>query len=443
MPYGETLLSRFYSSAVLSLLLATPAGAGDVPVAPTRQFEDRAGFVAADVAERIEARLRRERERTGRELVVAILPGLPEGAALEDFTVRTAQAWRVGRRGLDDGVILFVFAADRRLRLEVGYGLEAAIPDAVAKRILDELVTPRLRDGDREGALDAAIDAIIAAAQGEPLPAEQAPTSTPPTVVEIANDDFHRFTSIPLLIAAAIGLRRQKARAGGGQISGRTALYAVLAVVLCFCGIAYDATLTSRLTAGLAGAGLLALSGRGDWPRRVAGSKRVPSPAVAASIAGITALLGIGQLAAASGAGSPIPGWSLPALASFLALAAFSLLGVWRAKLWSERILYLGLGALVGLAYLEPNLSGGRFPTFILAIAWAPIWTGATVLLNGVFGLLGLHPRRWWFDDSGRSSGLAGGTWSSGGSSSSSSGSSSSYSGGGGSFGGGGASGSW
>jgi uncharacterized membrane protein YgcG len=121
-------------------------------------------------------RLREFETRSGHAVYVSIFPKLPS-ASLEDFTVRTATAWRVGRKGLDDGAILFAFVADRKLRLEVGYGLEAVIPDAIAHRILEEHVTPGLKAGRPDAAFEDGVAAILAAAEGKPLPTAGAASS--------------------------------------------------------------------------------------------------------------------------------------------------------------------------------------------------------------------------------------------------------------------------
>jgi uncharacterized protein len=150
--------------------LASPVTAVEVtPSFPTRHFDDRAGVVSPAVAARLDDRLRAFETRTGHAVYVSIFPKLPS-ASLEEFTVRTATAWRIGRKGLDDGVILFAFVADRKLRIEVGYGLEADIPDAVAHRILEERITPELKAGRTDAAFEAGVTAILAAAEGKPLP---------------------------------------------------------------------------------------------------------------------------------------------------------------------------------------------------------------------------------------------------------------------------------
>ena len=89
---------------------------------------------------------------------------------IEQYSIRVAEAWKIGRKGVDDGLILVVAKDDRRLRIEVGYGLEGAIPDSVAKRVIDERITPRFRDGDFYGGVRDGVDQLIRLAEGEKLP---------------------------------------------------------------------------------------------------------------------------------------------------------------------------------------------------------------------------------------------------------------------------------
>jgi uncharacterized protein len=140
--------------------------AESLPPPPAAYFNDYAGVVSAADAERLDAKLRRFAEETSTQVVVAVFPSLPS-ASLEDFTVKVAQSWRVGRKDWDNGAVLFVFTGDRKMRIETGYGLEGALPDQLAARILDEQVRPRFRAGDFAGGLEAGIDGILAATRGE------------------------------------------------------------------------------------------------------------------------------------------------------------------------------------------------------------------------------------------------------------------------------------
>jgi len=163
-------------TACLLLAAAAHGGTDSLPPAPARYFNDYAGVVDAPAAERLETKLRAFDEQTSSQVVVAVFPELPS-PSLEDFTIRAAQSWRVGRSKLDNGVVLFVFVKDRKMRLEVGYGLEGALPDAIAKRIVADVVAPRFRDGDYAGGIQAGVDAIIAATRGE---YQAAPRSSSP-----------------------------------------------------------------------------------------------------------------------------------------------------------------------------------------------------------------------------------------------------------------------
>jgi uncharacterized protein len=162
-----TRRSRGFAALLPWLLFATAAAAQSPPPVPTQYVTDQAGVLPADAVARLNARLKDFDDQTSNQVLVAVFRALPPGAALEDYTVRTAQAWRAGRGKLDNGVVLFVFVNDRKVRLEVGYGLEGALPDITAHRIIDEQITPRFRAGDYAGGVDAAVTAIIAATKGE------------------------------------------------------------------------------------------------------------------------------------------------------------------------------------------------------------------------------------------------------------------------------------
>ena len=126
---------------------------------------DKAGFLSASAADQIDRRLAEYDRTTGHQVLVYIdhtTGGLP----IEDWAVKAFERWRVGRKGIDDGVVLFVFADDRRMRIEVGYGLEPTMPDTRASRIIREVIAPRLQAGDRDGAIRSGVDAIMATLGG-------------------------------------------------------------------------------------------------------------------------------------------------------------------------------------------------------------------------------------------------------------------------------------
>ena len=149
-------------AAVVSAQSALPS----LPPVPTRYFNDSASLVDPATAQRLETRLREFDQATSTQVVVVIYPELP-WPSLEDFTVRAAEAWKVGRKGLNNGAILFVFVNDRRVRIEVGYGLEGALPDAIANRIINEQIVPAFQQGRFSEGVEAGANAIMAATRGE------------------------------------------------------------------------------------------------------------------------------------------------------------------------------------------------------------------------------------------------------------------------------------
>jgi uncharacterized protein len=152
--------------AVLALVLATAASAElSIPPAPARRVNDYAGVLSSVERERLEVELSARERATSNQVVVAIFPSLA-GENLESFSIRLAQAWRVGQKGLDNGVIFLIFLQERKTRLEVGYGLEAALTDAIAASILRDVVAPRFREGKLAEGIEAGIDAVARAIAG-------------------------------------------------------------------------------------------------------------------------------------------------------------------------------------------------------------------------------------------------------------------------------------
>lgn len=143
------------------------AAAERIPPAPPRYFNDYAGVVSRPVADRLNAQLEQFERASSSQLLVAIYPKMESGSSVEDYTVRVAQAWKAGQAGKDNGAVLFSFMAEHQLYLQVGYGLEGAIPDATAKRIIEREIVPRFRTGDIDGGMTAAVNAMIAATKGE------------------------------------------------------------------------------------------------------------------------------------------------------------------------------------------------------------------------------------------------------------------------------------
>jgi uncharacterized protein len=160
-----------------ALVLAAAVAVAPLPPSPTRWVEDTAGFVSPATRAALDARLEGYQQATGHQVVVWIGTSIG-GADLADWAVRTFASWKVGRKGFDDGIVMFILADDRKIDIEVGYGLEDKVPDAIASRIIREVMTPKLRANDRDGAVTAGVDAVLAAIEGKPWTGV-APTPAP------------------------------------------------------------------------------------------------------------------------------------------------------------------------------------------------------------------------------------------------------------------------
>lgn len=154
-------------------LAASPAHAREVPLLRGR-VTDEAGALGARAAA-LEQTLAAYERDTGHQFAVLVVRSL-EGENLEVFSMKVAERWRLGDRRRDDGLLLLVAIDDRAARIEVGYGLEGAVPDVVAGRVLREHMTPRFAAGDYAGGVEAGLDALMRAARGEAL--GPAPTSS-------------------------------------------------------------------------------------------------------------------------------------------------------------------------------------------------------------------------------------------------------------------------
>jgi uncharacterized protein len=136
---------------------------------------DRAGLLPAQTARALEQSLVEFERTTGHQVVVHVTPSL-EGLEIEDYSIQLAQAWKVGQKTLDNGVIVTVAPNERRVRIEVGYGLEGVLPDALAARIVGDVIVPEFRTGRMDQGVVAGTRAILAVISGEvlPLPARDA-----------------------------------------------------------------------------------------------------------------------------------------------------------------------------------------------------------------------------------------------------------------------------
>ena len=163
-------------ASVLALMLCWAFAAfADVAVPPlTGRVVDQTGTLSSSDIDSLTQTLRALELRKGSQVAVLIVP-TTEPETIEQYSIRVAEAWKIGRKKIDDGALLVVAKNDRKLRIEVGYGLEGALNDVTAKRIIDEIITPKFRSGDFAGGISAGVDRIIGVIDGEPLPAPAAP----------------------------------------------------------------------------------------------------------------------------------------------------------------------------------------------------------------------------------------------------------------------------
>ena len=162
--------ARLRSAAVLPALLVCAGlflAAQDIkiPPAPARWATDEAGFLSPDTVALLDARLEAYEKATGHQILVYV-GRTTGGVAIEEWAVKAFEAWKVGRKGLDDGLVLFIMAGDRKVKIEVGYGLEERVPDASAFRIINEVLVPGFRSGQQDAAVSEAVAGLLSLVSG-------------------------------------------------------------------------------------------------------------------------------------------------------------------------------------------------------------------------------------------------------------------------------------
>jgi len=208
---------RMTSAAALFVLMlcwSFLVGA-QVAVPPlTGRVTDQTATLTADQTASLEQILRTFEAKKGTQLALLIVPSTqPE--AIEQYALRVAEQWKLGRKKVDDGAILVIAKTDRALRIEVGYGLEGVLNDATSKRIISEIITPRFKQGDFYGGIAAGLDQMIQVIDGEPLPAPNLPTFGGAT-------DIRQYGPLVFILALVIGrvLRPVLGRFPGALVTG-------------------------------------------------------------------------------------------------------------------------------------------------------------------------------------------------------------------------------
>ncbi|MDD5058364.1 MAG: YgcG family protein [Sideroxydans sp.] len=163
-------MKRLCTQLLLFALLLCGTAQAEVTVPKlTQRVTDLTATLDAAQTQALDARLAAFGTGKGSQIAVLIVPTTkPE--EIEQFSIRVAEAWKQGRKGVDDGVLLLIAKDDRKLRIEVGYGLEGALNDATAKRIVAEVITPYFKRGEFYAGIDAGVTSIIKVVEGEPLP---------------------------------------------------------------------------------------------------------------------------------------------------------------------------------------------------------------------------------------------------------------------------------
>jgi uncharacterized protein len=157
-----------FAFVLLALLLPFIAVAADIPPLKAR-VTDLTGTLSPEQRSALEQTLAEFERRKGAQLAVLMVP-TTQPETIEQYAVRVEEAWKLGRKGVDDSLLLVIAKNDRRLHIEVGYGLEGVVPDAVAKRVIEDDITPRFKQGDFYGGIRAGMDRLMRLVEGEKLP---------------------------------------------------------------------------------------------------------------------------------------------------------------------------------------------------------------------------------------------------------------------------------
>lgn len=205
---------QFGILAAAIFAVTTYAAQPPLPSKPADFVLDEAGVFGPAQRQSLIAELEQFERDTSNQVVVAVMPRVPDGYVMEDFTQRTAEAWGVGRKEHDNGIVLFVFPESRELRIEVGYGLEGAVPDALANGIIQDEIIPLFRQGDMSGGIVRGARALMEASKGEYTGGAYAGTGGE---FELTWDGMVVLIFIMLIV---IAIKRNMTSKGGRSYSG-------------------------------------------------------------------------------------------------------------------------------------------------------------------------------------------------------------------------------
>ncbi len=220
---------RALRAVLLAMLLGFVLPAYALVAVPqlTGRVVDQTGTLSSGDIAQLTQTLKDLETRKGSQIAILIVP-TTDGEAIEQFSLRVAEAWKIGRKKVDDGALLVIAKNDRHLRIEVGYGLEGAITDVTSKRIIDEVITPKFKGGDFAGGISAGIGRMIGLINGEKLPAPEPVHWDKPGD---GPDLFAFFNPFVLFFAFVVsGIMRSTL----GRLIGSCATGGVLAVIVWF-----------------------------------------------------------------------------------------------------------------------------------------------------------------------------------------------------------------
>jgi uncharacterized protein len=259
-------------ACILALLVCWAfAAMADVAVPPlSGRVVDQTGTLSSGDIASLTQTLKDFQARKGSQIAVLIVP-TTEPETIEQYSIRVAEAWKIGRKKIDDGALLVIAKNDRKLRIEVGYGLEGALTDVTSRRIIDEEIAPRFKAGDFAGGVAAGIDRMIRVIDGEPLPAPAPEASHGQDLdwISVLNP-FNPFTIFGVFAVGAI-LRHTLGRllgslATGGVVGGliwylvgSIAVSAILGVIVSLFTLFADAIFSASQNGGRSNVG------RGGW----------------------------------------------------------------------------------------------------------------------------------------------------------------------------------
>ncbi|MBR1197910.1 TPM domain-containing protein [Bradyrhizobium sp. AUGA SZCCT0240] len=206
--------------SILALLVFWAASALAVVAVPPlvgRVVDQTGTLTSGDIAS-LNQTIRSFETRKGSQVAVLIVP-TTDGEAIEQFSLRVAEAWKIGRKKIDDGAVLVIAKNDRHLRIEVGYGLEGALTDVTTKRIIDEEITPKFKSGDFAGGVSAGLNKMIRIIDGEKLPEPEPPHWQHQTGVFDVDAIFNPFLLIPVFLFGGL-MRTMLGRLVGAGVGG-------------------------------------------------------------------------------------------------------------------------------------------------------------------------------------------------------------------------------